>query len=222
MENAECLIPTFGALTNEDIESINSNSHLIRHKSGETIFMQDRPVSHLIFNKSGLVKLHKYLDDKSQIILDIIPGEEFIGLTSIFYDNLYPYSATSIEEGELVYVNSQVFRDILSGNGKYSLQIITSLSSKIVFLINKMIAYTKKQVPGRLAEMLLHFSRNIYKNDEFSLPLSRQEIADLVRSTKETVSRTLSEFKNDRIIEMDDKKFKLKSLDLLEILNKIG
>ena len=92
----------------------------------------------------------------------------------------------------------------------------------MVFLINRMIALSKKHVPGRLAEMLLYLSKHIYKNNVMTLPLSRQEIADLMQSSKETVSRTLTEFKNDRIIELDDRKVILKSLDLLEILNKIG
>jgi CRP-like cAMP-binding protein len=100
--------------------------------------------------------------------------------------------------------------------------LMTILSSRVVFLINKMIALIKKQVPGRLAEMLLYFSKDIYRNNVMTLPLSRQEIADLMQSSKETVSRTLTEFKNDRIIELDDRKIVLKSLELLEILNKIG
>ena len=222
MEQTECLIPTYGVLTEQQIALINKNSQIIKHKHGEIIFKQDRPVSHIIFIKTGLIKLYKQIDEKSEIILDIMHSDQFIGLTSLFYENLHPYGASSLEEGELIYVNSNVFRDILTENGKYSVQIMTVLSSRVFFLTNKMIALTKKQVPGRIAEMLLHFSKNIYKNNVIILPLSRQEIADLVQSTKETVSRTLKEFKNDRIIELDERKVTLISLDLLEILNKIG
>jgi CRP-like cAMP-binding protein len=118
--------------------------------------------------------------------------------------------------------NASVFREIVGENGRFAIHIIAILSAQVVFTINKMIALTKKQVPGRMAEMLLYFSKEIYKNNVITLPLSRQEIADLVQTTKETVSRTLTEFKNDRIIELDDKNVVLKSLDLLEILNKIG
>jgi CRP-like cAMP-binding protein len=222
MAQTECLIPTYGVLTEQQIALINENSHFIKHKKGETLFMQDRPVSHIIFIKKGLIKLFKRIDEKSEIILDILPSDQFIGLSSIFYENLYPYSASALQEGELIYVNSNVFRDILAENGEYSVQIMTLLSSKVVFFIDRMITLTKKQIPGRIAEMLLHFSKNIYKNKVITLPLSRQEIADLVQSSKETVSRTLTEFKSDRIIELDERKVTLKSLDLLEILNKIG
>ena len=222
MEKSGCLIPTYGVLTEQQVTLINNNSYIIKHKNGETIFMQDRPVTHLIFIKSGLIKLYKQIDKKNEIILDIVPSNQFIGLSSIFHEDLYPYGASSLEEGELIYVNSGIIRNIIAENGRFSLQLMTILSSRVVFLINRMIALTKKQVPGRLADMLLYFSREIYKNDVMTLPLSRQEIADMMQSSKETVSRTLTEFKNDRIIEIDDRTVTLKSIDLLELLNKIG
>ena len=216
------MIPTYGELTEQQIAFINKNSYVIRHRKGEIIFMQEWPVSHLIFVKSGLLKLYKEIEGKKEIILDIIPANQFIGLTSIFYENLYPYSTSSIEEGELIYTTSSAIREVVAENGKYATHLMAVMSSRVVYLIDRMIALTKKQVPGRMAEMLLNFSKNIYKNSAFTLPLSRLEIADYVQTTKETVSRTLTEFKNDRIIELDDKNVVLKSLDLLEILNKIG
>jgi CRP-like cAMP-binding protein len=222
MKQTECLIPTYGELTEQQIALINKNSYVIKHRKGEVIFVQDRPVSHVIFIKSGLLKLYKHLEGKKEIILDIMPANQFVGLTSVFYENLYPYSTSSIGEGELIYTTSSVFRDVIAENGKYALHIMAVLSSRVVYTIDRMIALTRKQVPGRMAEMLLNFSKNTYKNNAFTLPISRLEIADFIQTSKETVSRTLTEFKNDRIIELDDKNVVLKSLDLLEILNRIG
>lgn len=222
MEPTECLIPTFGVLTEQQVALINNNSFIINHKYGEVIFRQGRPVTHLIYLRSGLVKLYKQIEGKSEIILDVMQHGQFVGLTSIFYEKLYPYSVSSLEGGELIFVGAKDFRNVLVQNGEYSLRIMNILSSRVVYMINRLIAFTKKQVPGRLAEMLLYFSKNIYNNIVFNLPLTRQEIADMVQTTKESVSRTLTEFKNDRLIDVDERKITLISHDLLEILNKIG
>jgi CRP-like cAMP-binding protein len=69
---------------------------------------------------------------------------------------------------------------------------------------------------------LLFFSKKIYQSNSFSLPVSRMDLAELVSTTKESISRTLTEFKNDKIIEIDDKKIVIKSPDLLQILSKLG
>ena len=106
--------------------------------------------------------------------------------------------------------------------GLYAFQMMQQFSSQGMELLNKLIYFPQKQIPGRMAEVLLFFSSEIYGNDHFALPLSRQELADLVYSTKESVSRTLTEFKNDKMIEIEDRNITLLSIDLLKILSKLG
>jgi CRP/FNR family transcriptional regulator len=115
-----------------------------------------------------------------------------------------------------------VFKEILGENGQYALHMLNELSKMGVSLIEKMVNLSHKQIPGRIAEILLFFSKQVYMSNNFTLPVSRQELADLVSSTKESISRTLTEFKNDRLIEIDDRKVVLKSLDLLDILSRMG
>jgi CRP/FNR family transcriptional regulator, polysaccharide utilization system transcription regulator len=222
MEQTDCFLPTFGELTEQQIAFINKNSSAVHHRTGEIIFMQERPVSQLIYVKSGLLKLYKEIGDGKDIILNIVSAEHFIGLASVFYSNIYPYSASSIEGGEIIYTSAFAIREVFAENGKYAMNLMTILSSQVVYLVERMITLSKKQIPGRIAETLLFFSRKIYNSPEFTLPLSRNEIASYVQTSKESVSRTLTEFRNDKIIELDDKKIVLKSLELLEILNKIG
>jgi CRP-like cAMP-binding protein len=122
----------------------------------------------------------------------------------------------------VAYVPLSVIRDVIGMNGKYALDLIHELSVDGMFLMERMIRINQQQVPGRVAEMLLFFCRDIYHSQQYTLPISRQEIADLVYSTKESISRTLTEFKNDRMIEIEDRKVVLQSIDLLEILCKMG
>ena len=122
----------------------------------------------------------------------------------------------------MVYVSVPLINEILMENGRFARQIIQHISIDGIELLNKLLYFPKKQVPGRIAEVLLFFSIDIYGKDEYILPLSRQELADLVYSTKESISRTLTEFKNDRMIDIDDRKISLKSIDLLKVLSKLG
>jgi CRP-like cAMP-binding protein len=154
--------------------------------------------------------------------LRIVGPGSYLGLISAFYGDRYQHCVTALEDTETLYVNLKDLKDIISENGKYGMHMIKQLSYEGIFLIDKMINLSQKQIPGRIAEILLYFSRVIYHSNEFSLPLSRQELADLISSTKESVSRTLTEFKNDRLIDIDDRKVNLKSIDLLEILSRMG
>lgn len=216
------MIPAFDTLTPEQAARITSNCILVNHRKGEEIFRQDKPVSYLMFMKSGLVKIYKEFNEKRSIILKIVGPNKFVGLFSAFYENRYLFNATALENSELIYIGVPLINEILMENGRFARQLIQHISNDGIDLMNKLIYFPQKQVPGRIAEVLLFFSIDIYGSDDYTLPLSRQELADLVYSTKESISRTLTEFKNDRMIEIDDRKISLKSIDLLKVLSKLG
>jgi CRP/FNR family transcriptional regulator, polysaccharide utilization system transcription regulator len=218
----ECIIPTYSVLTDDQIQKINSACVPVKHRKGELLFGQDRPVSHLLYVKTGLIKIHRESTNNKTVIVKIVGPDRYLGLLSIFYDLKYQISATVIEESELIYINIQALKDLISQNGQYGLKILEQSSMEGVYLLNKLSVFHQKQVPGRIAELLLSFSTEVYNNNAFTLPLSRQELADYVYSTKESVSRTLTEFKNDRMIDIEDRKVTLKSIDLLKILSKLG
>ena len=222
MNSTECILPTYNALTPDQISKINENSFVVKHKKSEIIFSQDKPISYLMLLSSGLVKMFKDDQYKKSLILKIVGPGNYIGLFSVFYGTRYQFSAAAIEDSELVYINIPVLKEILGENGLFALEMMQQLSNEGMELLDKLISFPQKQVPGRMAEVLLFFSTKIYSNDHFTLPLSRQELADLVYSTKESVSRTLTEFRNDRMIDIDDRKITLKSIDLLKILSKLG
>jgi CRP-like cAMP-binding protein len=222
MESKECVLPTFGALTEDQINRINANSYLVKHRKDEMIFRQNTPVSYIQFIQTGLVKLFREGGNEKKVILQIAPPNSFIGMLSVFYDTRYQYSATVIEESKVIYTNFSTFLDIIAENGKYATFLMKLISGDAMHLLDKLINVSQKQVTGRVAEVLLFFSQDIYNNNTYTLPVTRQELAELVSSTKESISRTLTEFKNDRIIEIDDKKVIIKTPDLLQILSKLG
>jgi CRP/FNR family transcriptional regulator, polysaccharide utilization system transcription regulator len=222
MNSIDCSLPTYEVLTADQIRKINENSYIVKHNASENIFSQDKPKSHLMFLSAGLVKIFKKDQHNKSIILKIVGPGNYIGLISAFYGDRFQFSATALEDSELVYINISAIMDILTENGSFAVQLIKQFSSDGMELLNKLLYFPQKQVPGRVAEVLLFFSGQIYFHDQFRLPLSRQELADLVYSTKESVSRTLNEFRNDRIIDFKDRLITLKSTELLKILSRVG
>ena len=75
---------------------------------------------------------------------------------------------------------------------------------------------------GRLADAILHLSREVYKSESFELKLSRKDIADFTGMSTESAIRILKEFHNDKIIDLDGKKLKINSFQILEKLSEIG
>lgn len=222
MEHEKCIIPVFDFLTPEQVDRINNNSWIIDHKKGEILFSQGKPVSHLMFMKEGLVKIFHDSSNSKSVILKISGPDNFVGLISSFYGSLYPFSASIIEDAKIVHTNLGVIQDILTQNGNFGLRLLNKFSTETVTLLNKLLLYPQKQIPGRMADVMLFFANEIYNSNEFELPLTRQEMAELIFTTKETISRTFAEFRNDRMIDFDGRHISLKSIELLKVLSRIG
>jgi len=122
----------------------------------------------------------------------------YIGFFTTFFESRYHLSATILEKSELVYVNLNIIKEVLNENGRYALHIIQQLSNEGMFLLSKLISFPQKEIPGRVAEMLLFFFNRNYQKPSCIPFRFRQEFADLVYSSKESISRTITEFKNDK------------------------
>ena len=79
-----------------------------------------------------------------------------------------------------------------------------------------------KQLPGRIADVILYFSEIIFKSHVFEFPFTRRELAELAGTTKESFIRTLAEFKNDKIIELEGSKVTINSMKIIKTLSDLG
>lgn len=211
----ECLLP-------EELENLRVATHLVSFQRKEVIFRQHTPVSHVLFVKSGLVKIFKEGRSKKNFILRIATKGEFIGLMSVFGNSMNQFSASAIEPTEIGFIDLKNFNDILNINGCFARQVIKSLSEEGLFIFERLIGQSHKQLPGRIADVILYFSDTIYKKEEFSFPFTRRELAELAGTTKESFIRTLSEFKNDKIITLEGSRVGINSMKIIRTLSELG
>lgn len=222
MDVFDLFFPNKDIISQNDIELIKTNCNIVQYQKKDVIFKQDTLTSHIMFVKSGLIKIFKQGKNNKSIILKLVTPGNFLGLVSIFGETTFKYSAAAIEDTEILFIDFNTFNSILTKNGEYATSLLKSLSKENLHVIDRLIAQYQKQLPGKLADLILYFAENIYHAEHFELPLTRNELAELAGTTKESLIRTLTEFKNDKIIELDGKKVKIKSMDIIKTLSKIG
>jgi len=209
-------------ISQNDIDLIKTNCKVVQYQKKDVIFKQNTLTSHIMFVKSGLIKIFKQGKNNKSIILNLVTPGNFLGLVSIFGGSTFQYSAAAIEDTEILFIDFNTFHSILVNNGEYTTSLLKNLSKENLYLIDRLIAQYQKQLPGKLADLILYFAEKIYHAEHFDLPLTRNELAELAGTTKESLIRTLTEFKNDKIIELDGKTVKIKSMDIIKTLSRIG
>lgn len=215
-------IPNSHLLSEEQLESLELNINVVKYRKKDVIFRQNTRTSHVMFIKSGLVKIYKEGRNDRTVILKVAKDNDFIGLMSVFGDNLHQYSASAITDTEICDLDFMVFKSILLENAKYQMQLLGNLSLDGLFIFNRLLGLSHKQLPGRIADVILYFSEEIYKSEKFQFPFTRKELAEFAGTTKESFIRTLTEFKNDKIIEIEGSGIHIKSMDIIKTLSELG
>ena len=216
------LFPKGNIITKKEINQLKTKGKTISFKKKDVIFRQGTLTSHIMYLESGMLKLFKVERNNKSFILKIATPGCFIGLTSVLGNNMFEYTATAIEDSNVFFMDINTFNTVLEENGKYSVYILQEVCKDSINTFNRITSQYQKQLPGKIADIILYFSEYIYKSDIFEFPITRIELAELAGTTKESFIRTLTEFKNDKIIEIEGKLIKIKSIEIIKTLSRLG
>ena len=218
----ESVLPYGSYLTDQEIDEIQKNGNVVRYDKREIIFRQNTRTSHIMFVKSGLVKIFREGRNNKFIVLKIAIPSEYIGLMSIFGNHVHQYSAAAINQTEIYFIDYGTFTAIIKENREFALKLISNLSTFGIYIFDRLMSQSHKQLPGRIADVILYFAETIFKSDVFEFPFPRRELAELAGTTKESFIRTLAEFKNDKIIDLEGSKVTINSMKIIKTLSDLG
>ena len=212
----------FEALTAKEIKLVEENSVIIEYKKGEVICKRGGMASHVMFLEKGLAKV--YLDDGTNLlVLKILPEKNLIGLASVSEEtNTFEYSVMAYIDSEIRQIDLKVFQHLLETNSKFAKEVIDIINANSIQIYGRFFCLTHKQSFGRLADILLCLSQRVFKSEQFDLPLSRKELAELSGLSSETVIRMLKVFREEGLIKLDGKTLKVMDLARLIKISETG
>lgn len=226
MENNVCkfcsLKSTAGQMLNEnEICVLQNNCARVNFIAGDNIIKQDALSTNVVYVKSGLVKIHIKGPIRERI-MKIIKAPTYLCLPSTFGDKRNHFSATALEETSVCFIDITIFKQFIYTNGDFAFQIILDMSKGELQNFHNCLNNAQKQNIGRIADTILFFAAEIYESNTFTLPISRQDLADLTGITRESVSRVLTNFHNDKILEIDSRKITIVNEPLLRQISEKG
>ena len=219
--NCSCMSGPFKALSEEQMKRVDEHRTELTYRKGETICKQGSFVSNMLFIKKGLVKI--YLENGVHpTILSVENDGYFIGLQSLYNENVFHYSVEALEETDLCLVDINVFRELIEENAVFGSRLIQYINNDMVKTYNRFHTHTQKQIHGRFAEFILYLKNDIYEQNPFNLTISKKDIADIISTSNESVSRICSELRHEGILKEDGKAMTILNEDRLEQISKLG
>ncbi|MDA3952185.1 MAG: Crp/Fnr family transcriptional regulator [Bacteroidales bacterium] len=212
----------FKNLSSEELKSINKIKNEKLYLKGEKICLEGDSISSFMYLQNGLVKLFKTEGNRKEHIISIAKPKDFIGLLSVFSNTKHIYSISAIEDSIVCFVDLKVIKNLIMSNGSFAFDFFEKISSVADSVIKTRIDISTRQLRGRIAYILLLFSKHIYSSNTFNLPISRKEVAELIDMSTENVIRVLSEFRKDKLIQIEGKNIEIIDIKRLEKIYELG
>ncbi|MEN9444928.1 MAG: hypothetical protein RIS47_1819 [Bacteroidota bacterium] len=208
----------FSSLKDEELDMVDYEKTCSHYKRGSVIINEGNRASGFYCVTAGVVKLYKTgIDGKEQIIRFSKKGDIF-GFRSILSEEPVCLSAKAIQDTTLCYIPAHILIEMVRQNSDFAMSLMQRTCKELGEANNYILDIAQKTVRERLAEVLLILmdSFEVDEDGVLQIALTREEIANIVGTATESVIRLLSEFKQDKLIEIRGRKIKLIDIKGLE------
>jgi CRP-like cAMP-binding protein len=186
---------------------------------GDIVFRVGDPGAHVYFLESGRVKIWQPADNGREVILWFcLPGEIF-GLAEVARGGGRVVCAQACERSVILAVSQEAFRGFVASSPKAALLCMQVLSARLRGLSDVLVNLIEDDVDTRIAKLILRLGARYGRREgrviHLDIPLTHQEVADMVGTTRQTVTSTLTRLKKEGVLSIDIHRIHIESEELL-------
>ncbi|CAN5361827.1 response regulator [soil metagenome] len=181
------------------------------YQKKESIYLEANYPSGLFYINSGKIKIFKTHEYGKELITDLLKEGDFFGYTALIEERPYNESAVALEDTVVTFLPKEEFYSLVFGNTAVAKNFIRILTKGVTDKQEQLIDLAYSSVRKRTAEalILLQDKYNNQPDTQFSMAIAREDLANIVGTATESLIRTLSDFKEEKLIEIKDGKIKL-------------
>ncbi|MCC9166849.1 response regulator [Pontibacter harenae] len=204
----------------QDLNKLISNEQKVTTlKKKQPVFSEGNYPNALFFLNKGRIKTYKSNEEGREYITNLYKDGDFIGYLDLLEEKPYRESAVAMEDSEVCIIPKEDFFSLLHNNRDVANKFIKILSDNLADKEERLLKLAYNSVRKRVAEALLLVEKQYKKEEQatnFQVAISRDDLASIVGASKETVIRTLADFKDERLIDTQGSKITILNSDKLK------
>ena len=207
----------FGGMPPEHLDEIEKIAVRKKYSRGESVFFEGDPGVGFYMVAIGKVKVFKTsLSGKEQILHIFGPGEPF-GEVPVFHGQPFPAHAMALENTTLIFFPRKDFVELVHTMPSLVLNMLAVLSMRLRRFATQIENLSLKEVPARLAGYLVYLSEEQGNREQVELQISKGQLASLLGTIPETLSRIFARMSDEGLISVEGKKISLLDPEGLEM-----
>lgn len=208
------------AKAQDEFDKLSIDKEIRNFSSKAVIYEEGQLPRHLYFVISGEVKIFQTNDFGKELTINLLKEGDFFGHLPLLSDKAYENSASCISDCCLRIIPKTDFTLLLYNNKDFAAKFIKLVSNRVLETEKKMIDLAYSSVRKKVANSLVHFAKNLglEESEKIVIKTTREELAALAGTAKETLIRTISDFKSEGLVSVDGKNIIINDLEELEDL----
>jgi CRP/FNR family transcriptional regulator len=199
-------VPIFQNLNNEELLEIVKTINHKEYAKGDVIFTEGNVANTLYFINEGKIKLYKYTKDGKEQILHVISEGEFFGELELIKPSKHGFNSKAIVDSKICTLTKDEMKEIIMKNPEIGIKVLETVGERLSKVESLVQNLATNDVDSRMAYLLIDlmekYGENVEKNISIELPLSREEMASFIGVTRETISRKLKKFEDEKLIKI--------------------
>lgn len=188
------------------LEEMVATSAVNFYKKKRLIYDEGNHPVKLFYIQKGKVKSFKTNEDGKELTVGLFGEGDYVGYTAILEGTIYKEAAEVIEDATMAIVDREDFEKLLRANKEVARYFIQLLAQSVTDREGQLVGIAYNSLRKRVAEALVMLQKKYTKDEEghFSMYISREDLAHIAGTATESIIRTLSDFKSEKLIDIKD------------------
>ena len=199
-------IPLFNGLPTEQLDAIRQIAVEKRYNKGQTLFSEGDKTTGFFVIVDGRVKIYKVSSEGKEQILHIYEAGQSFGEVTVFTGQQMPANAQALAKTHLLLFARSAFVELVTSNTSLALNLLAIMSKKLRQFAAQIENLSLKEIPARLASYLIYLSEEQGTEDAVVLNVSKGQLASLLGTIPETLSRVFAKLSGQNLIRVEGPK----------------
>jgi CRP-like cAMP-binding protein len=199
----------FASLTGERLLKLDRKRFAHEYDRGQVVFYEGNPPLAVYCIHSGLVKLYKWGLGDERIVIRLLGPGAVVGYRALLAGEAYAATAEAVEKTVVCAIAREVFEELIHEDAEMAFRFVAKLATELRVSEDELVSRAQLTAKQRAARFLVWVMDTLKTDSKdknrITLPLLREEIAQMIGTTPETLSRVLRELAAERILKVDRK-----------------
>lgn len=208
-------LPMFAGMEDSDLDAILKEAQSVRYPKGSSVFQQDDEAHSFFLLLHGHLRVMKVTPDGQQVVVRFVTAGEMFGIAMAMGRKTFPATAIAVVDSVALVWPAAAWPRLVAKHPSLAVNTIQTVGNRLQDAHTRVIEMSTEQVERRVAHALLRLVQQAGRKGENGLqidfPISRQDVAEMTGTTLHTVSRILSAWEDQGLVESGRQKISIRN-----------